>query len=140
MSITQGDFRDAMVFVVYLERKSWESILYADDVRAAMANGARFTLLQEKSEEHGAAPFSHFLDSPLGWDMQAAGLFRIIALEWHSEHTELLRVSQNLAAKAIGAMKEAQINPERASTGTKRLSVRHSLSTRMDLEKCLEKL
>jgi hypothetical protein len=51
MSITQGDFRDAMVFVVYLERKSWESISYADDVRAAMANGARFTLLQEKSEE-----------------------------------------------------------------------------------------
>jgi hypothetical protein len=138
MSMTQGDFRDARVFVVYLERKSWESASYADDVRAAMANGATFALLQEKSEEHGAAPFSHFLDSPLGWDMQAAGLFRIIALEWHSEHTELLRVSQKLAAKAIGAMKEAQMNPEKASTATKRLSFRHSLSTRMDLEKCLD--
>jgi hypothetical protein len=105
-----------------------------------MANGVRFTLLQEKSEEHGAAPFSHFLDSPLGWDMQAAGLFRVIALEWHSEHTELLRVSQKLAAKAIGAMTEAQMNPDKASTRTKRLSMLHSLRTRMDLENCLDKL
>jgi hypothetical protein len=53
--------------------------------------------------------------------MQRAGLFQSIALEWHSQHKELLLISQKLASKAIRAATEELLDRKRRFNADKSL-------------------
>lgn len=74
---------------------------YHAEILSAIEAGRSFVLLHEKSFPHGGEPFSFFVESDVGWQMQQAGIFNTIAVEWHSENVNLRNISLTHALTAV---------------------------------------